>query len=62
LRLDYTSADKQGTMVFDDQGRPFETRAVAERNAWHELGKKTPAPQRGYGWFKGKCVEFAVYC
>jgi hypothetical protein len=62
LRLDYTSADKQGTMVFDDQGRPFETTAVAERNAWHELGEKTPAPQRGYGWFKGKWVEFAVCC
>jgi len=58
LRLNYTAADKQGTITFDDHGRPFETTAPADPSSWHELGGKPPSPQRAYGWQDGKWMEF----
>ena len=62
LRLDYTSADKQGSMTFDDHGQPFETTAPADAPFWHDLGKRPPPPQRGYGWLNGKWVETKACC
>jgi hypothetical protein len=50
MHLSYTADDKQGTLVVDDHGRPFETTAVAFRS------------QHPFAWFKGKWRDMNRPC
>jgi len=61
LRLHYAAADEQGTMTFDDRGRPFETTAPDGPSDVGGIGPPPPPKQRTYAWIDGRWREFGAH-